>query len=179
MLIGLIIIIFTLLFDQVTKILVVNYFDPLYNVYGSLVGTTNPGFSIIPGFLEIGYAENTGSALGSFEGAYLLFFIVTVVALGFFGYLFTKVDFKKAKIYSMSISLFIGGTLGNAIDRAVRGKVIDFMHFPFIDWIASFHNNWADMWLSLAIVLFAIDLIFFEHKREKKKKELMNERTEN
>lgn len=172
MIIGIIIIISTLLFDQLTKILAYNYFDPVHNSVGTVISLAHENFTLIPSVLEIGYYENTGSALGSFDGAYLLFFIVTVVALIFFGYLFTKVDFKKAKIYSISISLFIAGTLGNAIDRAVRGFVIDFMNFPFIDWIASFHNNWADMWLSTAIVLFAIDTIFLEHKRQSKKKEV-------
>ena len=175
MLIGILIIIGSILIDQLTKIAAVSYFGPIYNASGTLIGTTNPGFKIIPGVLEVCYAENTGSALGSFDGAYLLFFIVTVLALGFFGYLFTKVDFKHAKVYSLSISFFIGGTLGNAIDRAVRGKVIDFMSFPFIDWIAEFHNNWADMWLSAAIVLFAIDMLFLESKRIKKQKELNDE----
>ncbi len=179
MFIGILIIIATILIDQLTKILAVSYFDPIYNTVGSLIGTTNHGFTMIPGILDIGYAENTGSSLGSFENAYLLFFIVTVVALIFFGYLFTKVDFRKAKIYSLSIAFFIGGTIGNAIDRAVRGKVIDFMHFPFLDWIVSFHNNWADIWLSAAIVLFAIDAIFLEHRRAEDKKELSDETAEN
>lgn len=178
MVIGILIIVGALLIDQITKLLAFNYFEPVHNSAGTLISVAKEGFNIIPGFLEIDYYENTGSALGSFSGAYLLFFIITVIALIFFGYLFTKVDFKHAKIYSLSISFFIAGTLGNAIDRAVRGYVIDFMHFPFIDWIAAFHNNWADMWLSAAIVLFAIDIIFLESKREKKKKELMNETTE-
>ncbi len=167
MLIGLLIIIGSLLIDQLTKILIFNYFEPTY--VNGFLQLAHPGFKIIPGFLEIGYVENTGASLGSFDGAHLLFFVITVIALIFFGYLFTKVDFKHAKVYSISISLFIAGTLGNAIDRAVRGFVIDFMNFPFIDWIAEFYNNWADMWLSAAIVLFAIDAIFLESKRKKKK----------
>lgn len=179
MIIGVLIILGTILIDQLTKMVAYNYFGPIYNASGTLIGTTNPGFTAIPGLLNLGYYENTGSALGSFDGAYLLFFFVTVLALGFFGYMFTKVDFKNAKVYSLSISFFIGGTLGNAIDRAARGKVIDFMNFPFIDWIAGFHNNWADMWLSAAIVLFAIDVIFLEPKRIKKKKALADEASEN
>ncbi len=172
MLIGTIIIVGAILFDQLTKILIYSYFDPVHSSTGTIISLAHQGFDVIPGFLEIGYYENTGSALGSFNGAYILFFIVTVIALIIFGYLFTKVDFKKAKIYSISIALFIAGTIGNAIDRAVRGFVIDFMHFPFLDWIAAFHNNWADMWLSAALVLFAIDLIFLETKRTKKKESI-------
>ena len=110
--------------------------------------------------------------------------LVTVVALGIFGYLFTEADFKHKKVYSIAITMFIAGTLGNAIDRSflrnLQGDpyVIDFLHYPFLTPILNlvglnnFYNNLADMYLSLAIVLFAIDLFIFEPKR--KKKELPN-----
>ncbi len=179
MIIGVLIIIVALLIDQITKSLIVYHFEPYVAVINGterLVSNV-PGFDVIPGILDVDFFGNTGASLGSFDGARLFFFVITVLALIFFGYMFTKVNFKKAKIYSLSISLFIAGTLGNAIDRAIRpiGAVIDFMHFPFIDWIVVFHNNWADMWLSAAIVLFAIDVIFLEHKRSKKEKESVNE----
>jgi len=172
MLIGMIIIIIAVVIDQVTK----------HTAQAFISG--GDSIIVIPNLLEFHYFENTGASGGMLEGQHLLFMLVTVVALGIFGYLFTEADFKHKKVYSIAISMFIAGTLGNAIDRSflrnLQGDpyVIDFLHYPFLTPILNlvglnnFYNNLADMYLSLAIVLFAIDLFIFEPKR--KKKELPN-----
>jgi signal peptidase II len=167
MLIGLIIIIVTLLLDQVTKQLAYRLIAPTFEGINDI---------IIPRVLELSYYENTGASLGllsDFQYKDLLFFIITVLALVVFGYLFKDSDFKNKKVYSISIALFISGTLGNAIDRAIYGFVIDFLHYPFLDFLndiglSNFTNNLADNFLSAAIVLFAIDIFFLEPKRHKK-----------
>ena len=111
--------------------------------------------------------------LSNFQHKDLLFFLITVAALVVFGYLFKDSDYKHKKVYTISIALFISGTLGNAIDRAIYGFVIDFLHYPFLDFLndiglSNFTNNLADNFLSAAIVLFAIDIFFLEPKRNKK-----------
>ncbi len=165
--IGAVIIILSILIDQVTKQLAHAYIP-------AIVANTNTDIVLIPHLLQLNYYENVGASLGIFTGAQLLFMIVTIIALGIFGYLFLQSDFKDKKVYSISIALFIGGTLGNAIDRALYGKVIDFMHFPFLTpvmntiGLSNFYNNFADMFLTAAIILFAIDLFIFEGKRKKK-----------
>ncbi len=167
MLIGFIIIIVTLFFDQLTKQLAYHLIAPTFSGSNTVV---------IPHILELSYYENTGASLGFLRDyAYkdVIFFIITILALVIFGYLFKDSDFKHKKVYSISIALFIAGTLGNAIDRAIYGFVIDFLHYPFLDFldnipnVSNFTNNLADNYLSLAIVLFAIDLFFFESKRLK------------
>lgn len=160
---GALIIFFTVLIDQVTKHLAKALIPPL------LVGSSE-NIVWIPYLLELSYHENTGASLGILKDQQFLFMIITVIALGIFGYLFLESDFKHKKVYSLSIAFFIGGTLGNAIDRALFGYVIDFLHYPFINPIATFYNNFADLFLSAAIVLFAIDLFIFDPKRQKEGK---------
>ncbi|AUD65158.1 hypothetical protein BK011_05485 [Tenericutes bacterium MZ-XQ] len=167
MLIGFIIIIVTLLLDQVTKQLAYRLIAPTFEGINDVV---------IPHVLELSYYENTGASLGmlsDFQYRELVFFLVTVAALVVFGYLFKDSDYKDKKVYTISIALFISGTLGNAIDRAIYGFVIDFLHYPFLDFLndiglSNFTNNLADNFLSAAIVLFAIDIFFLEPKRHKK-----------
>ena len=170
MLFGALIIFITILFDQVTKQLAQAYIpDLISGQQGNIV--------IIPRVLEFSYYQNSGASFGIFEGEQLFFMIITIIALAIFGYLFTDVNFKTKKVYSFAIAFFIGGTLGNAIDRALFGYVIDFLHFPFLTPILNlfgsnnFYNNIADIVLSAAIVLFAIDLFIMEPKRKKKEKE--------
>ncbi|BCR35983.1 signal peptidase II [Mariniplasma anaerobium] len=174
MIIGFIIIFATLFIDQLSKQLAYHLIAPTFS------GTNTV---LLKNVLELSYYENPGASLGILEGfAYksLLFFVITVIALIIFGYLFKDSDFKHKKIYSISIALFISGTLGNAIDRALYGFVIDFLHYPFLDFlnnipgISNFTNNMADNYLSAAIILFGIDLFFFESKRNKQKKDEQN-----
>jgi signal peptidase II len=165
MLISLIIIIVSLGIDQLTKYLA-----------RTMIALNAPNITVIPKLFELSYYKNTGMSFGLLEGQQLIFMISTVIALGIFGYLFTSSNYKNKKIYSISVALFIAGTLGNAIDRSIFGYVIDFMHFPFLDGIlnaiglSNFYNNMADMYLSAAIVLFTLDLFIFEEKRKKEQK---------
>jgi signal peptidase II len=165
MLISLIIIIVSLGIDQLTKYLA-----------RTMIALNAPNITVIPNLFELSYYKNTGMSFGLLEGQQLIFMISTVIALGIFGYLFTSSNYKNKKVYSISVALFIAGTLGNAIDRSIFGYVIDFMHFPFLDGIlnavglSNFYNNMADMYLSAAIVLFTLDLFIFEEKRKKEQK---------
>jgi signal peptidase II len=155
--------IFILLFmDQITK-----------HLAKAFIALSDPDIIWIPHVLQLAYRENRGASGSMLQNQQFLFMIVTIIALAMFGYLFLEVDFKKKKTYSWSVILFIAGTLGNAIDRALLGYVIDFLHYPFLDIIldlfnlSNFYNNFADLYLSLGIVLFAVDLFFFEGKRKK------------
>ena len=125
----------------------------------------------IPKSLEFFYVENSGAAWGLFQGKQLFFFIITIVALIAFGYMFTKSNFRKRKVYSLSIVFLIAGTIGNALDRLILGYVIDFIHIPFLTPIlgvvklSNFWFNIADLLLTVGIVLLIIDLLFIAPKR--------------
>ena len=168
---GTIIIIITLLFDQITKHLAMSL---LY-----LGDDSAKVVDVVPYVLRLSFVKNPAAAYGLGDGLMWLFYLITAVALGIFFYLFKDVDFKTKKTYSIAISLFIAGALGNFIDRLALGYVIDFMHYPFLEYIigdfGNFYNNWADMYLSTAMVLFVIDLFFFEPKRTKKESEVHEE----
>lgn len=163
MLFGILLILIFVGIDQLTKQLAANL---LQNLLADL--------PVIPYLFSLNYHENTGASLGMLQGQMVFFMIITFIALVIFGYLFVSVDFKTKKTYSFAMVFFIAGTLGNAIDRALFGYVIDFMHFPFLDFIlnplnvSNFYNNLADMYLSAAIVLFFIDLFILDPKRKKR-----------
>ena len=162
MLLSAIMIVIFIMFDQITKYLA-----------STNLPLNGPNVTWIPHLFEVSYHQNPGMSFGALEGQQFLFMIATIVALGIFGYLFLSTDYKNKKVFSLSIVFFIAGTLGNAIDRALFGYVIDFMHFPFLDYLlgnSNFYNNWADMYLSAAIVLFTLDLFIFDERRKKAQK---------
>lgn len=158
MIIAGIVVLSLVLIDQITKIIADSTL---------ILGQTNV---IIDHLLEFTLYYNDGASFGMLQGKMWLFMIITFAALIIFGYFFTSVDFKKKKIYTLSIVFLISGTLGNSIDRMRLGKVIDFLHVPILHSfgiIPSFIFNIADVLLNVGIVLFIIDLLFFEKKRLK------------
>ncbi len=123
---------------------------------------------IIPRFLSLSYHENTGMGFGFLQGQTLFFIVVTIIALIVFIAMAHTAHFKKNFFYSLGITLLIGGTIGNFIDRLFRegGKVIDMIDA----WILSDNFpifNIADMALTIGFFALAIDIFIFESLRRK------------
>ncbi|WP_438037155.1 signal peptidase II [Sorangium sp. So ce204] len=88
--------------------------------------------SIVPGVLDLRYAENRDMAFSLLRGiqspakvAVLLvcsMIVLGVVLLGWW-------SSRRASVTEQAgYALIVAGALGNAIDRGVRGYVIDFIH---------------------------------------------------
>ena len=165
MLIGYITIFLLIGFDQLVKLLSLIFRSDA----GSLIKV------IIPNVFEFHYIENYGASFGMFQGAQFVFALVTIFSLILFGFLFFDGNFKTKKIYSYGISLIIAGTFGNTVDRLFRGGgVIDMISMPILDkfldlfGIGDFIFNVADFYMTLGIILFVIDIVFLERKRDDK-----------
>ena len=74
-------------------------------------------------------------------------------------------------LLSVSLSMIIGGGLGNMIDRlfvtdaAGNNVVIDFLEFDFVGFAVF---NLADTFITVGAVLLAVYVLFFESKVEKR-----------
>jgi len=135
--------------DQFTKWLAFKYLEKGVHYTG------------IKGILNIVLVENDGAAWGMFRGKLTLFIIVTIIALGIFAYLSKNVDFKSNALFSIALMLLISGTIGNFVDRIINdGKVRDFLEFGFIDFPIF---NFADMCMSVGMVMLIIDTIMFDN----------------
>ena len=63
----------------------------------------------------------------------------------------------------VSIALIIAGAVGNVIDRARLGYVIDFFDFRFI-W--SYVFNFADILVVVGTIILAVYILFFYKEYE-------------
>ncbi|MFQ9178257.1 MAG: signal peptidase II, partial [Christensenellaceae bacterium] len=72
---------------------------------------------------------------------------------------------KAGKLASVSLSMIIGGAIGNLIDRALQGFVTDFIEFDFVRF-AIF--NVADCFVVIGVILLMIYILFIHDKREAK-----------
>jgi signal peptidase II len=146
MLIGLLIIAVGIAIDQITKYLAFRHLE-----FGR-------EYKCIPGLFRFELVKNPGGAWGIFANQLWFFIIVTVVALVFLGFLARQFDLKENPVFSVAFILITTGTLGNFIDRVVyRGEVRDFVTFDFMSF-PSF--NFADMALTIGVILLAIDILF-------------------
>ena len=69
--------------------------------------------------------------------------------------------FSETKVFRISLSLISSGAFGNAIDRVYFGGVIDFIDF----FIYNFHwpaFNFADIFITLGVILLLFDNIFYK-----------------
>lgn len=142
-----------ILLDQLTKI----YFDRTFQ-YGERL-------NVLP-FFDLTLLYNRGAAfsfLANEEGWQRWFF----TALGIAAAILIIGLLRRAKgqtRFSLALSMILGGALGNVIDRAVYGHVVDFLLFYWNDWhFPAF--NLADVGISCGAILLILDEILRSRKR--------------
>ncbi len=111
--------------DQVTKL----YVSAHMTLYQSIV--------LIPHCLEITYTQNPGAAFSLFATLPAFFrtgFLFTLSAVAIVVLLYLMAGARRVTLMSFSFAMILGGAVGNLIDRAVRGRVIDFIHVHYYAW---------------------------------------------
>lgn len=131
-----------LLIDQISKILVIKFFD------------INNGIELIKNFFYLTYTHNTGAAFSILTGQRLLLILVAVIILILiFNYI--RKNKVEGKVEKIAFSLIIGGSLGNLIDRIIRGYVIDFLDFKIFGYNFPVFNL-ADTFIVVGVLLMLI-----------------------
>lgn len=101
------------------------------------------------GPLRLTLSHNQGVAFGLAGGAGTGLVLITVVALGFVAFLFSR-DPTKPGMW-VAVGLLTGGALGNLADRIRAGAVIDYIDLPH--WPPF---NLADTAITLGVLLLAV-----------------------
>lgn len=109
---------------------------------------------VLPGVFHITYILNPGAAFGIMEHKTLFFILIAVVLLGGILYMFPKIP-REYKLLRGGIGLMAGGAVGNVIDRARTGYVVDF--FDFRIWPIF---NVADIAIVIGVSFIIYTLIF-------------------
>lgn len=152
-----IIIIFAVFLDLLTK-------DLAFSYVKSFTISNNLQFNIaeVTDFFNLVIVWNNGVSFGmfsSFDNAkYFIFLINTLIITYLFFWLFKS---KKSYI-DLSLSLIIGGALGNLTDRAINGAVADFLDFHL------FGYHWPAFNLADSIVFIGVFMLIFENQFTKK-----------
>lgn len=112
--------------------------------------------TVIEGFLQWRYVENTGAAFSLFTGktALLSVFTAAVLLVGFYLIIAKKI---KSRVALASIVMLMGGGLGNLIDRIFRHFVVDYIEVLFIDFPVF---NLADCFVTVGEILLVGYLVY-------------------
>lgn len=137
--------------DQVSKIIVINNL------------TNNKSVEVIKSFFYLTYTNNTGAAFSILTGKRILLILVSLIVIGILIYYIKKTKIEK-KINKIALSLVIGGSIGNLIDRIIKGAVIDFLDFKIFGYNYPIFNL-ADTFIVLGVFLLLIGMFRKEEKK--------------
>lgn len=117
-----------------------------------------PSTPLIPGLLYFTYVHNQGSAFGQMQGAGRFLVLAALVAIvGILSYR-SRLLRQGDPIHPLlvwGLALPLGGAVGNMIDRALMGHVVDFIDFRV--WPIF---NVADTAISLGALSLALFFLF-------------------
>ena len=136
--------------DQLSKIYISNHMS----MYESI--------PIIPNWFDITYTQNPGAAFSMFANFPPIFRTVFLFALSTIAIvvLFVMIaQTQEISVTSIAFAMVLAGASGNLIDRAIRGRVIDFVRVHYYD--ASYPIfNVADSAISIGVVLIIFSTFF-------------------
>ena len=120
------------------------------------IDANRPQIELLPGFLDLIYVKNQGSAFGLLASQTEL-----LIALGIAGLVTILVFFHYFSpvktVGVLSFAFILGGAVGNLIDRIRLGYVIDFISVQLVRWPPF---NIADA--GIAVGIFALICFFYK-----------------
>ena len=112
---------------------------------------------LIPGIINMIYVENTGAAFSFLSDMRWVLVSVSAIAVVLLAILLIRYGSKMKLLGSLSLACVLGGAIGNLIDRALFGYVVDFFEFAFVRF-AIF--NVADIFITVGGIVFCLYYIF-------------------
>jgi signal peptidase II len=117
---------------------------------------------VIPGFLDLTRVHNTGAAFGMLNAAEFPFktvvlSIVAAVALGGVAWYAATVPLSD-RLARLGIAGVLGGAIGNLLDRARSGYVLDFVDAYWGDW-HFWAFNVADAAITVGVIFMILDIL--------------------
>ena len=136
--------------DQITKAMI----RPALALHESI--------EVIPGFLDLSRVHNTGAAFGmmnalDFPYKTLVLSLVAAIALAGVAWYALTVPLTD-RLARIGIAGVLGGAVGNLIDRAKDGYVLDFVDAYWKGW-HFWAFNVADAAISVGVVFMILDIL--------------------
>lgn len=145
------------LFVLPLAVVILDQFSKYIVVENMVLGESIP---IIEEVFHLTYILNPGAAFGMFAHNRLFFIAIAVIVIGIIIWARREILASPWEVKA-GCGLFLGGAIGNLIDRARQGLVIDF--FDFRIWPIF---NIADIAICIGVGLIIWNLLKTELKRD-------------
>lgn len=134
------------LVDQLTKAWIVNGI--------ALPARAGGRIELTPVF-DLTYVQNYGASFGMLSGGLVSRLILSTISVGVAAALTIWLARINRRLTAAGVALIIGGALGNLVDRASLGYVVDFLDFSglYFPWVF----NIADAAINIGVVLLLLD----------------------
>ncbi len=147
--------------DQATKWLVVDALELYQRI------------PVLP-FFDLVRLHNTGAAFSFLADAsgwqnWLFTIVAVIVSIGIVWWLITLPG-EGRRMLGLGLALVLGGAVGNIIDRALYGYVIDFLLLHYRDWSYPAFNI-ADSAITCGVILILYDGLILDRRRSKSEPE--------
>lgn len=137
-----------ILLDQLSKFLILNKLG------------FEKSINIIPNLLNFTLVKNKGAAFSLFNDSTTILAIISVLA-SFLIVIFILKSLQSSYWNSIGLAYLLGGTVGNGIDRVIKGYVVDFLEIVPINFPIF---NFADISINIAVIFFIIDIVRTKYK---------------
>lgn len=145
-----------------TIALAITFLDQISKQYVQRTFRLGEVIPVIPSFFNLTYVLNPGAAFGFLSGTSAtfrnpFFIAVSLLAVVFIVYYRSR-HRQMGLLPSLSLSLILGGALGNLVDRLRLGMVVDFLDFYYgtYHWPAF---NIADSAITVGVALMVWEIL--------------------
>lgn len=119
---------------------------------------------LLPGVVELYYTQNTGGGFSILTGHTWLLAALTAVLMAGIGWLLFRKVFSHP-LAMWTLTLILGGGIGNLIDRIRLGFVVDMFNLQFMNYPVF---NIADIFVVCGTIGFAVYYVLIHDKVTKK-----------
>ena len=160
LLLSLILIVLIIIVDQYTKQWALHFIS-------DIIEKTNGVHTHVKktSFFNIVLVYNNGISFGIFSNLLFMKNVLFIIISGITAFLIYLLFKTKNNINLIAFAFIIGGAIGNLIDRAIYGAVIDFLdfHIKTLHWPAF---NIADSAVCIGVVIYLINDFFLNKKND-------------
>lgn len=125
----------------------------------------NDRIPVLGNFFVLTSIRNRGAAFGILQEQRWFFIVITVAVVSAIVWYFRRSYRTGSRLLMVALGMILGGAVGNFLDRALFGEVVDFLQFNFGSYTFPIFNL-ADTGICIGVALVILDSLL-SSKQEK------------